>query len=117
MPANYQNISVNCCMGGIEYVARSHYFLIKLNNIIHLYHGTLYQWALNKNEILQYANEVIIMKKIFSFTYNQGRELSILFKITFLKDIGDLYSKPRMPGAALFAGMSHLKSRDGNPGV
>ena len=104
-------------MGGIEYVARSHYFLIKLNNIIHLYHGTLYQWALNKNEILQYANEVIIMKKIFSFTYNQGRELSILFKITFLKDIGDLYSKPRMPGAALFAGMSHLKSRDGNPGV
>ena len=71
MPANYQNISVNCCMGGIEYVARSHYFLIKLNNIIHLYHGTLYQWALNKNEILQYANEVIIMKKIFSFTYNQ----------------------------------------------
>lgn len=117
MPANYQSISVNCCMGGIEYVARSHYFLIKLNNIIHLYHGTLYQWALNKNEILQYANEVIIMKKIFSFTYNQGRELSILFKITFLKDIGDLYSKPRMPAAALFAGLSHLKSRDGNPGV
>ena len=28
MPANYQNISVNCCMGGIEYVARSHYFFI-----------------------------------------------------------------------------------------
>lgn len=58
MPANYQNISVNCCM--------SHY-LIKLNNVIHLYHGTLYQWALNKNEILEYANEVIIMKNILSY--------------------------------------------------
>lgn len=57
------------------------------------------------------------MKKIFSFTYNQGRELSILFKITFLSYIGDLYAKPKMPGAALLVGMSHLKSRDGNPRV
>lgn len=92
-------------MGGAEY-ARNNDFLIKLNNVIHLYHGTLYQWALNKNETLQYANTVIIMQKyIFSFIYNQGRALGILLKITFLSYIGDLYSKPKMPGAVLFPGM------------
>lgn len=36
------------CMVDVEY-ARSKDFLIKLNYLIHPFHGTLHRWALHKN--------------------------------------------------------------------
>lgn len=59
--------------------------------------------------------KLLLCKNTYFSHITEARELGILFNITFLSYIGDLYSKPKMPGA-VFRHLSHLKSRDGNSG-